>query len=199
MAIDTAGDTYTRYGVAIKRGHHVETKRFLQEELVFGACGGAALYRRSMLDKVGFFDEDFFCVYEDVDLSFRAQLGGFKCLYVPTAIVYHKVGGTMGRNNDFILYYGQRNLEFVFIKNMPFSLLIKYLPLHMEYLLLALIYNLLRNKGGLFLRSKIDALKQIRIILNKRKQVQRGGKVSSHYLKTILYKRSLLKHLSGAI
>jgi len=199
MAIDTAGDTYTRYGVAIKRGHDVETKRFLQEELVFGACGGAAFYRRSMLDEVGSFDEDFFCVYEDVDLSFRAQLGGFKCLYVPTAIVYHKVGGTMGRNNDFILYYGQRNLEFVFIKNMPFSLLIKYLPLHMEYLFLAFIYNLLRNKGGLFLRSKIDALKQIRIILNKRKQVQRGGKVSSHYLGAILNKRSLLKHLSGAL
>jgi len=69
----------------------------------------------------------------------------------------------------------------------------------MEYLFLAFIYNLLINKGGLFLRSKIDALKQIRIILNKRKQVQRGGKVSSHYLGAILNKRSLLKHLSGAL
>jgi GT2 family glycosyltransferase len=117
----------------------------------------------------------------------------------PTAIVYHKVGGTMGENNDFILYYGQRNLEFVFIKNMPFSLMVKYLPLHMEYVMLAFIYNLLRNKGGIFLHSKIDVLKQIGRTLKKRKHIQRRRKVSSSYLETILYKRSLLKHISGMV
>lgn len=193
--IDAVGDVYTRYGVAIKRRREGETNPFLQKELVFGACGAASLYRRSMLEEVGYFDEDFFCIYEDVDLSFRAQLSGFKCLYVPTAIVYHRVGGTMGRNNDFILYYGQRNLEFVFIKNMPFSLTVKYLPLHIEYVILAFLYHILRNKGGIFLRSKIDVLKQIGCTLKKRWYIQSRRKVSSRYLETLLYKRSLLKHI----
>jgi len=199
MTIDTAGDTYTRYGVAIKRGHDVETKRFLQEELVFGACGGAALYRRSMLDEVGSFDEDFFCVYEDVDMSFRAQLMGFKCLYVPTAIVTHYVGGTAGTKNDFTLYYGQRNMELVFLKNMPLPLLVKYLPSHMVYVVLAFLYYLLKNQGGIYLRSKMDAFKQIRLTLQKRKEIQRKRRVSSSYLETIMNKRSLFKHIVSVV
>jgi len=198
-AIDTVGDTYTRYGVAIKRGHDVETKRFLQEELVFGACGGAALYRRSMLDEVGSFDEDFFCVYEDVDMSFRAQLMGFKCLYVPTAIVTHYVGGTAGTKNDFTLYYGQRNMELVFLKNMPLPLLVKYLPSHMVYVVLAFLYYLLKNQGGIYLRSKMDAFKQIRLTLQKRKEIQRKRRVSSSYLETIMNKRSLFKHIVSVV
>jgi GT2 family glycosyltransferase len=197
--IDTAGDTYTRYGVAIKRGYDAETKRFLQKELVFGACGGAALYRRSMLEEIGSFDEDFFCVYEDVDMSFRAQLLGFKCLYVPTAIVSHYVGGTAGTKNDFTLYYGQRNMEYVFLKNMPLPLLVKYLPLHIEYVVLAFLYYLLKNQGGIYLRSKMDAFKQIRLTLQKRKEIQRKRRVSSSYLETIMNKRSLFKHIVSVV
>lgn len=58
---------------------------------MFGACAGAAIYRRSMLEDIGLFDEDFFIAQEGVDLSFRAQLKGYKCLYVPTAVVYHRL------------------------------------------------------------------------------------------------------------
>ena len=198
-AIDTAGDNYTRYGVAIKRGHDVEMKRFLKEELVFGACGGAALYRRSMLDEIGPFDEDFFCVYEDVDVSFRAQLLGFKCLYIPTAVVTHYVGGTAGTKNDFTLYYGQRNMELVFIKNMPLPLLVKYLSPHIAYILLAFFYSLLKNKGGIYLRSKMDAFRQIGLTLRKRNEIQRRRRVSSSYLETILNGRSLFKHIVGRV
>jgi GT2 family glycosyltransferase len=81
--IDTAGDHYTRYGVAIKRGHNVEANRFSETRFVFGACAAAALYRKSMLNEIGYFDEDLYCIYEDVDLSFRVQLAGYKCLYIP--------------------------------------------------------------------------------------------------------------------
>ena len=58
-----------------------------KKEFIFGACAGAALYKKKLFEKVGFFDEDFFAYYEDVDLSFRAQLAGFQCLYVPEAVV----------------------------------------------------------------------------------------------------------------
>jgi GT2 family glycosyltransferase len=189
--IDTAGDSYTRFGVARKRGWNGGTDEFLKPELVFGACAGAALYRRSMLEEIEFLDEDFFCLYEDVDLSFRAQLTGFKCLYVPTAIVYHQGGGTTGSFPHFNFYYGQRNMEWVFLKNMPLSLLIKYLPLHLGYVLWAFGDHLCRNKGGIFLRSKLDAVKGFGPMLQKRKTVQRKRRVSSEYLEMIFDKRFL--------
>lgn len=189
--VDTAGDSYTRFGVARKRGWNGGTDEFLKPELVFGACAAAALYRRSMLEEIKFFDEDFFCLYEDVDLSFRAQLAGFKCLYVPTAIVYHRGGGTTRTHRDFNFYYGQRNMEWVFLKNMPLSLLIKYLPLHLGYNLLAFGYHLSRNRGGMFLHSKLDAVKGFGSMLQKRKAIQKKRKVSSQYLEMMFDKRFL--------
>ncbi len=187
--IDTAGDGYTRHGVASKRGHNLEAIRFDQPEMVFGACAAAALYRKSMLEDIGYFDEDLCCIYEDVDLSFRAQLAGYKCLYVPTAVAYHTVGGTLGTNNDATLYYGQRNMETVFFKNMPLKLLLIYLPLHVAYLVLAFAYNLSRGKWKIYVRSKVDALNQMGWTLRKRKNIQVKKRVSSSYLQKILDRR----------
>ncbi|MDH4220386.1 MAG: glycosyltransferase family 2 protein [Candidatus Aminicenantes bacterium] len=195
--VDTAGDSYTRFGVARKRGWNGGKDKFLKAELVFGACAAAALYRRSMLEEIKLFDEDFFCLYEDVDLSFRAQLAGFKCLYVPTAIVYHQGGGTTGTYRDFDFYYGQRNMEWVFLKNMPLPLLIKYLPLHLGYVLLAFGDHLCRNRGGIFLNSKLDAVKGFGSMLQKRKMVQRKRKVSSQYLEMMFDKRFLKRTTRG--
>jgi hypothetical protein len=199
IEIDTAGDCYTRYGVALKRGQNAVANQFSRPEFVFGACAAAALYRKAMLEEIGYFDEDLFCIYEDVDLSFRAQLRGFKCLYVPTAVVYHIVGGTAGMNNDFTLYYGQRNMASVFLKNMPAPFLLRYFPLHIGYMALAIIYHLSRGRGKVFLHAKADALGQIGMTLRKRKIVQRKRNVSSKYLQTIFDKRSLWQHVKGAV
>jgi len=87
--IDRAGDIYTTAGTALLNGRGEPSKNFNKPAWVFGACAGAALYRKRMLDDIGLFDEDFFLLYEDVDLSFRAQLRGYRCIYVPDAIVYH--------------------------------------------------------------------------------------------------------------
>jgi GT2 family glycosyltransferase len=184
--VDTAGDGYRKVGIARKRGHNRTEEGFQREEFVFGACAAAALYRTSMLNEIGAFDEDFFCLYEDVDLSFRAQLAGYRCLYVPTAIVYHRIGGTSGKDNDFTLYYGQRNLEWVFLKNMPLMLFVKYFAFHAGYVFLAWIYSCLRKRGRIFLRSKLDAFRKIRLILQKRKVVQEKRRASTGYLRAIL-------------
>jgi GT2 family glycosyltransferase len=67
--------------------------RYNRFEYVFGATGAAALYRRTMIDDVtidgDFFDSDFFAYREDADLAWRAQLLGWRCLYVPEAVAYH--------------------------------------------------------------------------------------------------------------
>ncbi|MCB0018566.1 MAG: glycosyltransferase family 2 protein, partial [Anaerolineales bacterium] len=90
-------------------------------EPVFSACGGAAAYRRAMLAEIGFLDDDFFFSCEDVDLGFRARLAGWEVLYVPTAIVYHKLKATGGGVTSS--YYDGRNFLYVIWKNYPGSLL----------------------------------------------------------------------------
>lgn len=198
VKIDTAGDSYTSFGVALKRGHALSKNRYSRPELVFGACAAAALYRRSLFYEIGLFDEDFFCTYEDVDLSFRAQLSGYRCLFVPGAVVHHIGGGTLGQDNHFTAYYGQRNLESVLFQNMPASLLLKYLPVHCSYLILAFLHNLFKGRGGVFLQAKRDALLQIERVLAKRKEVQAKRRVTLEYLEGILDRRSLWQHVVQA-
>src|SRR5262249_27213278 len=108
--IDGAGDAMSWDGSPTKIGAgEPDRSRCDKEGEVFGACAGAALYRRSLFDGIGLFEELFFAYCEDVDLSFRAQLAGHRCLYVPGAIVYHVGGGTSGGSSDFALRLYTRN------------------------------------------------------------------------------------------
>lgn len=131
--IDRAGDAYTTSGTGLLRGRCKAAERFGSTEWVFGACAGAALFRTSLFQDVGLLDEDFFLIYEYVDLNFRAQLKGYKCLYVPEAGVYHKGGMTIGHNSSVSVYYGHRNLEWVYIRNMPGRSIRKTVFKHLVY------------------------------------------------------------------
>src|SRR3990172_13075980 len=128
--VDACGDSYTVEGIPDKIGHLDHASNYDDSREVFGACAGAAIYRRSMLEELAGFDEAFFIVHEDSDLNFRAQLLGYRCIYVPTAVVYHHLGATIGKGSDRAVYFSQRNTEFVYLKNMPLVLLLKYWPLH---------------------------------------------------------------------
>ncbi|RPJ61951.1 MAG: glycosyltransferase family 2 protein, partial [Acidobacteria bacterium] len=106
VTVDSAGDGYLRAGGAFKRGHGQPDRAFLEPREVFGACGAAFMIRRSVFEQIGGFDEDFFIVYEDVDLSYRAQLAGHRCLYVPGAMVRHAMSATLGRGSRLSAFYG---------------------------------------------------------------------------------------------
>ena len=93
---DDAGDYVTILGFACKRGDGLKASRYQKPCRIFSACGGAALYRKSILDKIGVFDELFFAYYEDVDLSWRANNFGYKNVYCPTAKCRHICGATTG-------------------------------------------------------------------------------------------------------
>ncbi len=93
--IENCGFGLTAAGLAVDLGRdEADGPDWVDPRPIFGACGGAVAYRRSMLEDVGFFDPDFFMNYEDVDLAFRAQLRGYACTLIPTAIVYHRYGAT---------------------------------------------------------------------------------------------------------
>jgi hypothetical protein len=118
--LDSTGDFYTVWGLPYPRGRgENDLDKYDSSTHVFGASGGASLYRVSVLETIGLFDEDFFAYYEDVDLSFRVQLAGWKVAYVPSAVAYHQIGATSGKLRGFTTYQTMKNLQLLYYKNVP--------------------------------------------------------------------------------
>ena len=121
--LDSAGMLVCGDGSSKQRGHGRPPDDFPVTEEVLFPSGSAALYRRSMLQAVGGFDERFFLYCEDTDLGLRARWAGWKCLYVPGAVVEHRYSHSAGRASPLKAYYVERNRLFVLAKNFPLSML----------------------------------------------------------------------------
>jgi GT2 family glycosyltransferase len=186
--IDGAGDVFTWAATGGRRGHgERDVGQYDQPRAIFGACGGAALYRRSALERVGEFDEDFFAFYEDVDWNLRAQLAGLSCRYVPGAVVYHMGSATIGRGlSDFTRYHLWRNTLWIIAKDLPAGALLRHAP----HLLLGQLVNLavaLRDrKLGIWLRVWRDALRGLPRALRKRRAVQARRRIGLRELEAIV-------------
>lgn len=142
---DDAGDYVTLFGWACKRGDGMYWRRYQKPCRIFSACGGASLYRKSILDEIGLFDELFFAYFEDVDISWRANSLGYKNMYCPAAKCYHICGATTGavRYNEFKSVQSGRNSLLLPYKNMPLLMLLLNLPaLVLGYLLKILVFGL---------------------------------------------------------
>ena len=110
-------------------------------EVIFGP--GSVMYGSDALGGVMDFHtlRPGLAVGEDIDLSFRAQLAGYRCVYAPKAVVRHKISRTVGVGSDFQFYHSRRNVEYVYFKNMPLPLLFLTLPVHLIYNIFRVIYN----------------------------------------------------------
>lgn len=127
--LDSTGEFYTIWGLPFPRGRGEPAgDQYDHSTEIFAASGGASLYRVSMLKRIGLFDESFFAYYEDVDLSFRAQLAGWKVTYVPAALAYHQIGASSQKIKGFTTYQTMKNLPALGRKNIPLKLLPKILP-----------------------------------------------------------------------
>ena len=160
---DDAGDYVTLLGFACKRGDGLRAERYQTPCRVFSACGGAALYRKSILDEIGLFDENFFAYYEDVDISWRANNRGYHNVFCPTARCYHICGATTGavRYNPFKSIQSGRNSILLPYKNMPLLMLLLNLPfLALGYLLKVVMFRL-RGFGGDYAKGFHEAWKAI--------------------------------------
>ena len=194
--IDRTGDSYTRAGAGLLRGRAEPASSYNKQEWIFGACAAAALYRTRMLRDIGLFDEDFFLLYEDVDLSFRVQLRGYKCLYVPEAIVQHKASSSIIYDSPTSVYYSHRNLEWVYIKNMPAGLILKTIFPHIIYDMAAFFYFAARGRSKDFIKAKLNALKGLNKVLKKRRQIQDNRKVGNDYIWGLMAKEHFFQRLS---
>ena len=97
--------------------------QFDNSEDVLWPDGCAAMYRKSMLDRIGGFDEDFFAYGDDAELGLRARIAGWKCAYAPDAVVRHHRGSTMGKGSAARLELIERNRVLLALKLFPWSLL----------------------------------------------------------------------------
>ncbi|MBI1745444.1 MAG: glycosyltransferase family 2 protein [Acidobacteria bacterium] len=129
--VDSAGDGVDLDLGPYKIGTGEPVEKYGERRLVFGACGGGGCYRKDLFDQIGLFDEDFFAYYEDVDLSFRANWAGFRCLFVPDAIIYHKVGATAKADAEATRRFAvmtRRNLLMLIAKNYSPRMLLRHIP-----------------------------------------------------------------------
>lgn len=140
--IDSAGDLYTLAGWGICRGTGRPVSNYTQPDVIFSACAGAAIYRRSVFRRIGYFDESHFAYLEDMDVGYRARIYGYENRYCPTAIVRHVGSGTSGsKYNSFKVKLSARNSVWLIYKNMPLpQLALNLLPLTAGYFLKALFF-----------------------------------------------------------
>jgi GT2 family glycosyltransferase len=189
--IDSAGDGLLRWGGAFKRHHGAPAHVASESEEVFGVCGAACLMPRALFEELGGFDEDFFASHEDVDLSYRARLRGYRCRYVADAVVLHHGSATIGRVSEFAVFHGQRNLEWMYFKNSPASVLARSFPGHVVYTLAAAVHFGRLGLFGTFIRAKIAALAGLPRLIRKRRAVQRTRRVAARVVWARLERRWL--------
>jgi GT2 family glycosyltransferase len=181
--IDSAGDGFSTALRGFKREEGNRNPSYKERDYIFGACAGAALYRRKMIEEIGFLDEDFFLIHEDTDLNLRAQLRGWKVMYVPTAIVHHKVRSSVGPMSDIAIYYTLRNSEFVRIKNVPLAIFIRCFPEFVIGMLTEFIYFAIKHRRlRLYFKAKMDAIRMLPRMLKKRAVIMKSRKVGHGYL-----------------
>jgi GT2 family glycosyltransferase len=189
--IDTVGDGFSRAGFGYKIGWgEKDTGQYDSEAYVLGACGGAAMYRKKMLDAVAtggeYFDEEFFAFGEDLDLALRAQLMGYRCVTVPGAVVYHRVRATAGRGSELSLFLGHRNFLFCVMKDFPRGVILRNLHSILFYPAMATLWDMIKKRRAVFIRSYLDAFRRRGSMMQKRRHVQVKKKITDAEFSSLL-------------
>ncbi len=188
--MDSAGDTYDRFGRAMKRGLGQPVDGFLRYQAVPAASAGAAFYRRRLFDEIGLFDEEFYLYLEDVELSLRAQLQGHRCFYNPEAIVYHIEAASDPSRDlgaDPPLHYYSKERVFWITRN-RWQLMVLYQPLrHLPWLAVgwgrSLLFHLLRaGRLGAFLSGLLHGIGLTPRLLRKRRRLRSRKTLSTNDL-----------------
>jgi GT2 family glycosyltransferase len=139
--LENAGIGYRRTLSGYQLGRGRPAAEWARVCEVFGPSGGAALIRRTVIDDIGLFDEAFFAYNEDVDFALRARLAGYRCLYLPDAVVRHLEGRTAARLGSRKVFLIQRNAEWAMLKNVPKPVLRRFGLLHTVYVAQQMVRN----------------------------------------------------------
>ena len=191
--LDGAGDAMRLSGLPYRLGHgERDRSQFDTPGYVFGACAAAALYRKALFEDVGLFDEDFVSYCEDGDLSFRAQLAGYRCFYAPDAVVYHMgSASTGGKRSETATRLGTRNSLSLLVKDLPLSAVVHILPFFALGQLARLITAAATGTLGAHLEGLAGAWHHLPLMLDKRAGIQKRKRVSDEEVRRLLRESSL--------
>ncbi len=192
--IDTAGHLMYPDGLNRGRGKaELDIKQYDKEEEVFFPSGCAALYSKRMLEQIGLFDPDFFAYGDDTDIGLKARIAGWKCLYVPNAVVYHRSSATAGKYSPLKAYLVERNRLWILLKYFPVRHIIVS-PLYTLKRFIYQAYGALSGKGSagrfteqysrfrlilILLKAYFDAFKGLFKIMKKRLDLKKIKKTNS--------------------
>ncbi len=174
--LDGVGDVYHFTGLPYRAGYG-RSLAPPEEGEVFSPCGAASLIRRDVFERLGGFDEDYFCYVEDVDLGARARLTGETCIQVRDAVVSHLGYGSSGRRSEFATYQGARNRLWTFFKVTPGWLLWLLAPVHLAATAALWLSALRFGQFTVFGRAMKDAWSGRDRLLEKRRKLQADRRV----------------------
>ena len=185
--VDSAGECYTTWGLAYPRGRgEIDHGQYDHAVEIFAATGASSLYRVDALNTCGLLDEDFFAYYEDVDLSFRLRLLGWKIWYEPSAVVYHKIGMTSSRVKGFTTEQTIKNLPMLAYRNIP-DMYLSHVLLRLRFSLVFFVLNAIFKGNGISaLRGLITFIRLKHSVLNERRHIQSTRVVSDDYIWSLL-------------
>lgn len=183
--LDGAGDGVMRGGVGYRLGTmENDGPSYCLKKEVFGACAGAALYRRSLFEKIGLFDEDFFAYLEDVDFNMRAARNGSRCLYLPKAVVYHIGSASSGSKiNNFTVRLSTRNNIFVLIKNYSASTMLRFLFPVLIYQFFWLVFVIKKKQLPAYLAGIYSSLSLVGKMMKKGRTLKNQSVLSERALR----------------
>lgn len=185
--IDTTGDFYTTWGIPGPRLRDAARELAPTEPgYVFGSTGGGFIAKTAMFKDIGLFDEEFFMYYEDVDISFRAQLAGYKVRYTPKAIAYHKLGASSGTVPGLAIYNTFKNLPVLFTKNVPLKLWLGMYPRFVLTYTLILGNAIKNGQGTHALKGWLKSWLLVPHMFRERWLIQKAKRVSTDYIDSIL-------------
>lgn len=158
--LDGAGDFYSALGWAFARGKDKPPGAYEKPGRIFSACAGAAIYRRKIFNNIGYFDENHFAYLEDMDIGYRANIYGYRNIYVPDAKVFHAGSGVSGsRHNAFKVKLSARNNLYLIYKNMPFLQILLNLPFLLAGHLVKLLFFLCKGMGSAYCAGILEGIK----------------------------------------
>jgi GT2 family glycosyltransferase len=184
---DSTGDFYTLWGLPYPRGRGEEASDKYDNDIwVFAASGGASLYRAETLKEIGLMETSFFAYYEDIDLSFRAQLAGWHVGYEPRAIVLHHISATSSQLKSFATYHTIKNLPLLFWKDVPWGIMRKVWPRLFIAHWGIIVRAVLRLQLIAVFKGLVMSIILWPKILVERRKIQKNKKVSAEYIYSLI-------------
>ena len=160
---------------------------------MFAACAGAAIYRKSVFEEIGYFDEEHFAYLEDIDIGYRARIHGYYNVYEPSAVVYHVGSGTSGsRHNEFKVKYSSRNNVYLIYKNMPLLQILLNSPFLLIGFLAKTIFFTVKGFGKTYVKGLAEGVRLSRNNREKKIVFQRKNFGSYWQIQKELWKNLLV-------